>query len=225
LACVIIAPLGGPSSRGVDEDRDGGRVDRRHPPAQLAGRGAVAERLEVGEGDEERVGRQRVHPARLDHHDAAERGEPPAHRRHLVELLLVLHDARHRRGVREQVLDLGGRARGVEPDDHRPDRLQRQVGHHPLRAVVGEDGDAVAALDPQREEGARVTRDPLGVPLPRRLAPDPELLVAQGGARRVPGRAAQERGRRAGGELRGRAVGRPGWGGRRGRRRHALAPR
>ena len=59
-------------------------------------------------------------PARLDVDDAGEVRAAVEHLQRLVDLLLVLGDEHLRARVRQQVADLGGRVRRVEPDRDAP---------------------------------------------------------------------------------------------------------
>src|SRR3989441_5941077 len=130
----------------------------------------------------------------IDVDDPLERGAVVGDAERFIHLLLVLGHDEARPGVREQVLDLGGRARRVDAHRRRADADRADLGEEPLRPVLRVDRDAIAGLEAERDE-AEPERARAGVVVgPGVLAPDPEALLAQRDMGRALAAAPAERG-------------------------------
>ena len=126
------------------------------------------------------------HALRVVVDDHLDRGQLVLHLEDLVDLLLVLADDHAGLGVVDDVVHLRGD--GVLVDGHgRPAQgLGRHHGPVELRAVVADDGDLVAAAEAQAGETQGDALDVVGVLAPRVGLPDPEFLLADGGAAVAP---------------------------------------
>ena len=164
-------------ARRVDDERAGGRVDRRAETLQVVHARRAAGLHQLREGPELGmvVGE---HRRVVDDDDPAQRGERVRVRQDLVDVLLVLRDEDRGGPVLHLVLDLGGRGRRVDAVGDRPQRLRAEVAEDPLLAGVAHDRDALAMAEAERGETGRAAGDELRVPAPRALAIQPEVLRA-----------------------------------------------
>ena len=113
----------------------------------------------------------------------------------LVDLLLVLGDNDLDPGQGEDVEQLLTDARRIDADDRGADALRGQLGDEPLRPVVTEHRDDVAALDAEGREAMREVLDAGGIRAPRHRLPDAVALLLQRGLVRVLGREAAQQAR------------------------------
>ena len=162
----------GPAGRSRSID-DGGQV----PGPDRAGLSLEAPGLLLLEApahlDDVREG---VRPGRgvaLDDDDALERGKPAPDGLDLAPQIEVRADDDLRAGVVDDVPDLIGGERGVDGDGDGSGREGGEVGHDPLRPVLGEDGDPVAGPDAEGLE-------------PERQPPDGRFDLVRGDPRPVP---------------------------------------
>ena len=138
--------------------------------------GAAAELLHIGEV-EHTLARVPAQPARLVVDQRLEGGQLAAHRRHLVDLLLILADREADPGVIEHVDHLLGHR--VRVDRHRNAAGGLHGGEGPVeaRAVRPDDRHPIALRDAELEKPERERLD-LGEHLPPGpFAPDAEVLV------------------------------------------------
>jgi hypothetical protein len=136
-------------------------------------------------------------PFHVEDDDLAQRGQPLAHLEDLVELLLVLHEHEHRRGVAEQVLGL---RRGVGRVDAVGDPARAedaQVGEHPVAIGIGLDRGDLAGLQAERGEAHADLARRAPELLPGERAPDAEVLLAQDHLRAARANAVPEQARHA----------------------------
>jgi hypothetical protein len=106
---------------------------------------------------------------------------PAAQGEQLVHLLLVLGNHHANAGVVEYVLDLLQDPVRVETDRHPTERLRGELRDQPLRTVVAEYRQDLAALEAERGQPLRKAADPLPVPRPRDRLPDPVALLLERG--------------------------------------------
>jgi hypothetical protein len=111
-----------------------------------------------------------------------------APRRHLRELAGVLDQHGVRLAVVDDVLDLVGRARGVDPGGRAAGHHRRVIEDHPLGPVEAQDRDLAAAREAQRDQRARCGPDLGGEGLPGRGLPAPVELGLVGDRRGERGR-------------------------------------
>ena len=132
-------------ARGVDEGADVGRGDRVDP--------LLEDRVvDLGAFPCELVRREDVVGSALHHHDLLEPRQAGADLTDLGQLLLVLDDDHLGVGVLEDVGALLGRVGLVDRHHGGADRERRVVEVGPLGMRVAQDRDAIAFLDPERDE-------------------------------------------------------------------------
>ena len=143
----------GRARRGAQHGHVGGagRLDLLFEHARFVASKFLAEFLDVCEGQERRVFVARQ-PAGVVIHDVLEGGEILPSAENLVDLFLVFrhHHARLRRF--ENVLHLLDNGVLVDADRHCARRLCGEFCDDPLRPVVADDRDAVAALHTELPE-------------------------------------------------------------------------
>jgi hypothetical protein len=100
-----------------------------------------------------------------------------AQREQLVHLLLVLGHHHAHAGVAEHVLHLRHDPVRVEADRHPAERLGGELGDQPLRAIVAEYREHLAALEAKRRQPVREAADTSPVVRPARGLPDAEALL------------------------------------------------
>src|SRR5882724_1801519 len=118
-------------------------------------------------------------PARVGIDDVRDLGELVDHAQDLVDLLLVLGDHELRVAVIDHVQHFGEARVLVDADGCRARGLGGQLRDHPLRAVVADDRDLPAPLEPESDQPERELAHPLAVASPAGLAPDAEVLLPQ----------------------------------------------
>ena len=113
-------------------------------------------------------------PARLVVDDLLELRQPLGHRQDLVDLLLVLDRGEAHLGMGQHIGELVGDGVGVDRHRHGAEHLRRH--HRPVEPgpVGPDDGDGVAAREPEAGQPGRV-----GARLLQHLAPGPDLPDAE----------------------------------------------
>ena len=98
---------------------------------------------------------------------------------HLVDLLLVAAD--HELAVRvvHDVLQLRPRVGGVDADHNATDGLRRQVGEHPVGAVLAGNGQAVPLFESEGLQAVSEAASGLQIVLPGHPVPDAVILLAK----------------------------------------------
>ena len=105
-----------------------------------------------------------------------------------VDLLLVLHRRETRVGMGEDIADLIGDGVGIDRHRHRAEPLRRRERPIELRPVVAENGESVAAFQPEPRQAEGIGTD-LALHLgPTPAMPDAAILVAERRARAKPPR-------------------------------------
>ena len=126
----------------------------RRPPARRSSGSVASSSLHAA-----RCPRART-PARVDHDEVLSAGSSSRTASALSSCSSSSAMSTYGAAVAEQVRDLGRGAGRVDPDADRAERLDREVGDHPLGPVLGVDGDPVARADAERAQPAatRATR-------------------------------------------------------------------
>ena len=106
--------------------------------------------------------------------DGLQARQPRGDRKDLVDLLLVLHHRRDDLGVLEHIGHLVGDGIGIERHGHCAERLSRADRPIEPRAVLPDDGDLVAAGNPERGEAQGE-----GAHLVEHVRPGPRLPYAE----------------------------------------------
>ena len=140
---------------------------------RLAQRGQLLERhhLRVGEAA------QALH---VEHDDLPQAGRALAHGQDLVELLLVLHEQVLGVAVVDQILDLRRRIGRIDAGRDARRAQHAEIAEQPFLVVVGEDGGALARLQPERDEPRADRLGRLAVLAPGVGLPDAAVLLAHG---------------------------------------------
>ena len=129
------------------------------------------------------------HPARIGIDDVLERGHAIGKREQLVDLLFVLGEHQFGCAVGEQIGGFLVQHVAIEAERHRANCVGCDLGRHPVRAVVADDADDVAAAKPQLDHAEREIMHAALIVVPGEQPPQPEILFAQRDlARRVPWR-------------------------------------
>src|SRR5206468_7910235 len=144
---------------------------------RMAGLELLPELLQLGEAHQARIA-VAAHPAWIVVDDVLKARTSRLHVEELVDLLLVLDDGEPGLGVIDDELDL--LLDGVLVDGYRD--AAQSLGRHDrpveLRSVVADDGDPVAAREPERGEALRDEAGLLEVRGPRVRLPDPQVLLS-----------------------------------------------
>jgi len=142
----------------------------------MAGLERLPALLQLREAHQARVA-VAAHPAWIVVDDVLEARTSRLHVEELVDLLLVLDDGEPGLGVIDDELDLF--LDGVLVDGYRD--AAQSLGRHDrpveLRPVVADDGDPVAAREPERGEALRDEAGLIEVRGPRVHLPDPQVLL------------------------------------------------
>jgi hypothetical protein len=114
----------------------------------------------------------RVHGL-VPRHDRDDVREAPRRRRHRLQLALVAAQDDARLRVLEQVADLLRGLLRVDAERHRAEQLRREILRQPARLGRPDDGDPIAAPQPEPAQPAREHRGVLVQLAPARRAPRP----------------------------------------------------
>ena len=171
----------GRGARGGAEDRDIlalGRVDQPVVEARLA-RGAVA----AHRGELFGFHQARIvvfpHAARIGIDDVLEVGRAIGQRQQLVDLLLVFGEHQFGVAIAEQIGRFLVQHVAVKAEAHGADGMRCDFRRHPVRPVVADDADDVAAPETQFDHAEREIMHARLVVVPGEDAPQPEILFAQ----------------------------------------------
>ena len=100
-------------------------------------------------------------------------------RQQLVDLLLVLGEHQFGLAIGQEIGGFLIQHVAVEAETHRADRVDGDLGGDPVRAVVADDADHVAAAEPERDHAEREVAHSVLVVLPGELPPQPEIFLTQ----------------------------------------------
>src|SRR6516162_7567448 len=100
-------------------------------------------------------------------------------RQELVDLLLVLGEDELSLAIIEQIGGFLVEHVAIEAEAHRADRMACDFGRDPLRPVVADDADDVAAAKAELDEAEREVAHPALVVVPGERPPQPKILFAQ----------------------------------------------
>ena len=171
----------GRGARGGAEDGDilaACRIDQPVVKAGLA-RGAVA----THRGELFRLHQARIvifpHPARIGIDDVLEVGGAIGQRQQLVDLLLVFGEHQFRVAIAEQIGRFLVQHVAIKAKAHGADGMRCDFRRHPVRAVVADDADDVAAPETQFDHAEREIMHARLIVVPAEDAPQPEILFAQ----------------------------------------------
>ena len=106
-------------------------------------------------------------------------GRAVGQRQQLVDLLLVFGEHQFRFAIAEQIGGFLVQHVAVKAEAHGADGMRCDFGGHPVRAVVADDADDVAAPKPQFDHAEREIVHARLVVVPGEDAPQPEILFAQ----------------------------------------------
>ena len=155
-----------------------GRVDQPVVKARLA-RGAVApHRGELFGFHQARIV-VFPHAARIGIDDVLEVGRAIGQRQQLVDLLLVFGEHQFGFAVAEQIGRFLVQHVAIKAEAHGADGMRCDFGRHPVRPVVADDADDVAAPETQFDHAEREIMHARLVVVPGEDAPQPEILFAQ----------------------------------------------
>src|SRR6266404_2614270 len=97
----------------------------------------------------------------------------------LVDLLFVLGEYQFGFAVAEQIGGFLIEHVAIEPQTHGADRVGGDFGRYPVRPVVADDADDVAATDAEFDHAECEVVHPGLIIVPGEHAPEPEILFAQ----------------------------------------------
>ena len=171
----------GRGARGGAEDRNVlalGGVDQPVVKAGLA-RGAVAAHC----GELVGFHQARIvifpHAARIGIDDVLEVGHAIGKRQQLVDLLFVLGEYQFGLAVAQEIGGFLIQHVAIEAKAHGADGVGGDFGRHPVRPVVADDADDVAAAEAEFDHAEREIMHPRLIVVPGEHAPQPEILFAQ----------------------------------------------
>ena len=119
------------------------------------------------------------HAARIGIDDVLEVGHALGERQQLVDLLFVLGEHQFGLAIGEEIGGFLVQHVAVETEAHGADRMGGDFGRHPVRPVVADDADDVAAAKPELDQAEREVVHPRLVVVPGEHAPEPKILFAQ----------------------------------------------
>ena len=168
-------------ARGGAEDRDvlaAGLVHQLVVEAGLARGALAAHRRELVGFHQARV----VifpHAARIGIDDVLEVGHAVGERQQLVDLLFVLGEHQFGLAIAQEIGGFLIQHVAIEAEAHGADRVGGDFGRHPVRPVVADDADDVAAAEPEFDHAEREVVHPGLIVVPGEDAPEPKILFAQ----------------------------------------------
>ena len=106
-------------------------------------------------------------------------GHAVGQRQQLVDLLLVLGEHQFGFAIAQQVGGFLVQHVAIEAKAHGADGVRGDLGRHPVRPVVADDADDVAAAESEFDHAEREIMHAGLVVVPGEDAPEPEILFAQ----------------------------------------------
>ena len=166
---------------GGAEDRNvfaAGRVDQPVVKIRHMGGTFTAHRGELVGFEQTRVV-VFAHAARIGIDDVADRRDAVAQRQQLVDLLFVFGEYQSRLAIVEQIGGFLLQHVAIQPERQGADGVRGDFGGHPVRPVVTDDADHVAAAEPEFDHAEREVAHPALVVVPAEGVPQPEVFFAQ----------------------------------------------
>ena len=142
-------------ARGVDDDRHVARLAawRCGPPIRRGCSRACASPSARSSSSDITCGSEKVAQAlHVEHDDLPQARRALAHGQDLVELLLVLHEQVLGVAVVDEILDLRRRVGRIDAGGDAGRAQHAKIAEQPLLVVVGQDGGALARLQPERDQ-------------------------------------------------------------------------
>ncbi|OIQ80851.1 hypothetical protein GALL_373940 [mine drainage metagenome] len=106
-------------------------------------------------------------------------GHAVGERQQLVDLLFVLGEHQLRLAVVQEIGGLLIQHVAIETKAHGADRVGGDFGRHPVRPVVADDADDIAAAEAELDQAEREVVNPRLIIVPGEELPEPEILFAQ----------------------------------------------
>ena len=112
----------------------------------------------------------------VEHYDPAQIGQLIGDRQDAIDIFLIFGNEHAGAAVAHLVLDLSRRRGRIDTVDDGAERLGGEIANHPFFADIAHNGDAFAAPDAERLQGARGVRHQRGIIAPAPFAIDAEML-------------------------------------------------
>src|ERR1019366_2068981 len=119
------------------------------------------------------------HATRVGIDDVLEVGDAVGERQELVDLLFVLGEHQSGFAIAQEIGGFLVQHVAIEAEAHGADGMGGDFGRHPVRPVVADDADNVAAAEPELDQAEREVVHPRLVVIPGEGFPEPEILFAQ----------------------------------------------
>ncbi len=119
------------------------------------------------------------HAARIGIDDVLEIRRAVGQRQQLVDLLFVLGEHQLGVAIAEQIGRFLVQHVAIEAEAHGADGVGGDFGRHPVRPVVADDADDVAAAEAEFDHAEREIMHARLIVVPGEDAPQPEILFAQ----------------------------------------------
>ena len=119
------------------------------------------------------------HPARIGIDDVLEIGHAIGKREQLVDLLFVLGEHQLGLAIAEQIGGFLVQHLAIEAKRHGADGVGGDFGRNPVRPVVADDADDVAAAKAEFDHAEREVMHPRLIVVPGEYTPQPEILFPQ----------------------------------------------
>ncbi len=158
---------------------DFGMAMRRSHSCGVVARVGLAERAELAERHDLRV-LELAQAFHVEHDDLLQVRRALAHGQDLVELLLVLDEQELGLAVVDQIFDLRRRVGRIDAGGNAGGAQHGEVAEQPFLVVVGQDGDAIARLQPERNQPHADGAGVGAVLAPGIGLPDAAILLAHG---------------------------------------------